>query len=123
MEALEKDTPEAPAGPTVQQVSVDGACVPLVGKEWAEVRTLAIGKVEEPVLEKGEWVVHTKDLSYFSRLADHERFARLATVETHRRGVEKAGLVCGSGWSRLDTGLYRFALSECSEDLGLGPCC
>lgn len=102
MEALEKDTPEAPAGPSVQQVSVDGAFVPLVGKEWAEVKTLAIGKVEEPVLEKGEWVVHTKELSYFSRLADHETFARLATVETHRRGVEKAGLVCavvdGADW-------------------------
>lgn len=102
MEALEKDTPEAPAGPSVQQVSVDGAFVPLVGKEWAEVKTLAIGKVEAPVLEKGEWVVHTKELSYFSRLADHETFARLATVETHRRGVEKAGLVCavvdGADW-------------------------
>ena len=86
----------------MQQVSVDGAFVPLVGKEWAEVKTQATGQVEEPVLEKGEWVVHTKDLSYFSRLADHERFARLATVETHRRGVEKAGLVCavvdGADW-------------------------
>lgn len=57
MEALEKDTPEVPAGPSVQQVSVDGAFVPLVRKEWAEVKTLAIGKVEAPVLEKGEWVV------------------------------------------------------------------
>lgn len=97
VEVLEKETPEAPAGPSVQQVSVDGAFVPLIGKEWAEVKTLAIGEVHKPVLEKGEWVVHTKDLSYFSRLADHETFARLATVETHRRGVEKAGLVCAVG--------------------------
>jgi hypothetical protein len=48
--------------------------------------------------------VHTRDLSYFSRLLDHESFARLATVETHRRGVENAGLVCavvdGADWEQ-----------------------
>lgn len=35
------------------------------------------------------------ELSYFSRRADHETFTRLATVETHRRGAETAGTVCG----------------------------
>jgi hypothetical protein len=35
------------------------------------------------------------ELSYFSRRADHESFTRLATVETHRRGLETAGTVCG----------------------------
>lgn len=49
-------------------------------------------------------MVHTKDLSYFSRLADHETFARLATVETHRRGTDRAGLVCavvdGADWEQ-----------------------
>ena len=35
------------------------------------------------------------ELSYFSRRADHVTFTRLATVETHRRGVEAAGAVCG----------------------------
>jgi len=49
--------------------------------------------VEEPVLERGEWVVHTRQLSYFSRLTDAGTFARLALVETHRRGVETAGQV------------------------------
>lgn len=108
VKVLEKDLPhpsaEGPEGAAVQQVSVDGAMVPLVGKEWAEVKTLAIGVVGEPVLEKGEWVVHTHELSYFSRLADHETFARLATVEMYRRGVENAGLVCavvdGADWEQ-----------------------
>lgn len=104
VQALERELPDAPEGPPVQQVSVDGAMVPLIHKEWAEVKTLAIGTVGEPVLEKGEWEVHTTDVSYFSRLADHETFARLATVETHRRGTENAGLVCavvdGADWEQ-----------------------
>ena len=94
VEALERDAPPPPAGPALQQLSVDGAMVPLVGKGvWAEVKTLAIGTVQPPVLENGEPVVHTTDLSYFSRLADHATFARLALAETHRRGVATAGRV------------------------------
>ena len=46
------------------------------------------------VNKRGELEVHTTALSYFSRLADHETFGRLATVETHRRGTETAGVVC-----------------------------
>ncbi len=34
---------------------------------------------------------------YFSRLTDHDTFARLATVETQRRGTETAGVVCAVG--------------------------
>ena len=91
VEALERDAPEPPPGPARQQVSVDGAMVPLVGKGvWAEVKTLALGTVQPPVLEDGQPVVHTTDLSYFSRLVDHQTFARLALVETHRRGVTTA---------------------------------
>jgi hypothetical protein len=51
--------------------------------------------VQPPVVERGEPVVHTTGLSYFSRLTDAETFGRLATVETHRQGVEHAGRVCG----------------------------
>jgi hypothetical protein len=91
VEALERDAPEPPPGPALQQLSVDGAMVPLVGKGvWAEVKTLAIGTVQEPALEDGQPVVHTTDLSYFSRLADHQTFTRLALVETHRRGTTTA---------------------------------
>jgi hypothetical protein len=37
--------PPPPQGPAVQQVSVDGAMVPLCDGSWREVRTLAIGTV------------------------------------------------------------------------------
>jgi len=93
VEQLERDTPPPPAGPPQQCLSADGAMVPLVGGAWAEVKTLAIGEVAAPVREKGEWVVHTQAVSYFSRLADNHTFERLALVETHRRGVETAGQV------------------------------
>jgi hypothetical protein len=102
---LEREAPAPPPGPAVLQVSVDGAMVPLVGKgQWAEVKTLAIGVVQPPVVARGEPVARTADLSYFSRLADHETFTRLALVETHRRGVAAAGVVVaisdGAGWAQ-----------------------
>jgi len=93
VERLERDTPVPPPGPAKLCLSADGAMVPLVGGVWAEVKTLAIGEVAAPVWEKGEWVVHTHAVSYFSRLADNHTFERLALVETHRRGVETAGQV------------------------------
>jgi hypothetical protein len=88
----------------VQLLSADGAMVPLVGGAWAEVKTLAIGEVGAPAWDARarEWVAPTTGLSYFSRLADAATFARLATVETHRRGTEAAGVVCavadGADW-------------------------
>lgn len=90
VERLEREKPEAPGGTEKLQVSVDGAMVPLVGGEWAEVKTLVIGEVQPAVKEKNEWVVHTRKLSYFSRLEPAEEFERLALVEIHRRGVENA---------------------------------
>jgi hypothetical protein len=107
---LERACPAPPAGPAVQQVSVDGAMVPLRGKgEWAEVKTLAIGTVQPPAGPAAE--VHAAELSYFSRMADHETFARLATAETHRRGVETAGTVCGvadgAAWCQAFLDLHR----------------
>lgn len=89
-ERLEREKPEAPGGAEKLQVSVDGAMVPLVAGEWAEVKTLVIGEVQPAVKEKEEWVVHTRNLSYFSRLVTAEGFERLALVEMHRRGVENA---------------------------------
>jgi hypothetical protein len=97
---LERETPPAPPGPAVQALSVDGAMVPLVGGTWVEVKTVALGTVE--VLPAGRpdrprQEVATTDLSYFSRMADHETFTRLALVETQRRGTETAGMVCAVG--------------------------
>lgn len=112
VEEIERTLPPAPAGPSVQFLSVDGAMAPLVGGEWAEVKTLALGVVQEPkVNRRGEPEVHTTDLSYFSRLADHETFGRLALVETQRRGTEMAGVVCavvdGAEWEQGFIDLHR----------------
>jgi hypothetical protein len=111
LERLEREWPAAPPGPRVQLFSVDGAMVPLQHGEWAEVKTLAIGTVSAPVLEQGTWVVHTEDLSYFSRLTNAETFGRLALVETHRRGTETAKTVCavndGAEWIQGFVDLHR----------------
>ena len=99
---LEREVPEAPAVAERQFLSVDGAMVPLVGGEWAEVKTLVIGEVQAPVIERGEKVIHTCRHSYFSRLSEAETFQRLALVETQRRGVENAPAVAavtdGADW-------------------------
>lgn len=96
VEALEQEpTPTAPVGPPVQQVSADGAMVPLVGGVWAEVKTVAVGTVTATPGADGTPAVRTRELSYFSRLADHETFGRLALVELHRRGTATAGTVVG----------------------------
>jgi hypothetical protein len=104
LERLERERPPAPAGPAVQDLSADGAMVPLVGGEWAEVKTLAMGQVEVRPGEAGLPEAHTANLTYFSRLADAERFTRHAYVEAHRRGTETASVVCavqdGAEWEQ-----------------------
>ena len=103
VERLEQDAPPPPLGPAVQLVSADGAMVPLVQRQWAEVRTLAVGTVRrEPDAAGGLAVtgqrrgdVHARELSYFSRLVDHAAFTRQAEVELHRRGTATAGVVVG----------------------------
>jgi hypothetical protein len=88
----------------VQYLSADGAMVPLVGGEWAEVKTLAIGEVQVRRDGDGLPEVQTTDLSYFSRLADADGFTQQAYVETHRRGTENAKVVCavqdGAEWEQ-----------------------
>lgn len=79
-----------PQGPAVQQLSVDGAMVPLTGGEWAEVKTLVIGTLTGQ--QPGEQV-RAEQLSYFSRLGDADSFTSEALTETHRRGTETAGVV------------------------------
>jgi hypothetical protein len=111
VEAIERGAPPAPAGPALQYLSADGAMAPLVGGAWAEVKTLAIGTVGVPVWGDGEWVVHTTDLSYFSRMTDAATFTRLATVETHRRGTATAKAVAavmdGAEWEQGFTDHHR----------------
>jgi len=102
LERLERERPAAPCGAAVQYLSADGAMVPLVGGEWAEVKTLAIGAVEVRPGANGLPEAQTTDLTYFSRLANAETFTHQAYVETHRRGTETAKVVCavqdGAEW-------------------------
>ena len=93
VDRIEQALPPAPVGPEKLLLSVDGAMVPLVGGEWAEVKTLVLGVINEPVWEKDEWKVHASELSYFSRVMEAERFGRAALGETHHRGVESAAQV------------------------------
>ena len=98
VERLKQEVPQAPAGADKQVLSGDGAFVHLVGGEWAEVKTLAIGEVTRN--QRGE--VCTQQLSYCSRLCDTASFEQATLVETHRRGLERATAVCavqdGAEW-------------------------
>ena len=98
VERLKQEVPQAPAGAQKQAMSGDGAFVHLVGGEWAEVKTLALGEVTRK--KRGE--ACTQHLSYFSRLSDAPSFEEAALVETHRRGLERAAQVCavqdGAQW-------------------------
>jgi hypothetical protein len=98
-------------GPAKQLLAVDGAFVSLVGGEWTEVKTVVLGEVGEPVREQDEWVVHSAQLSYFSRRSDAERFGQQALGEVHRRGTERAGLVAavsdGAEWIQGFIDLHR----------------
>ena len=97
-----RDHPDPPAGPDTLIFSVDGAMVPLVGGQWKEVRTLAVGAVQPPVAGRDGPVIHTTDLSYFSRLTESSTFGALALPELHRRGIETArrvgAVVDGATW-------------------------
>jgi hypothetical protein len=102
VERIEQDWPEVAEGPHKLVLSADGAMVPLVHGEWAEVKTLVVGHVGEPIERAGERVVPTDSLSYFSRLTDAETFQRLTLAELHRRRLETADQVAavsdGAEW-------------------------
>src|SRR5919108_5910945 len=76
-EALQRARVKAPTdsleeGEARLAVSADGAYVPLLKGEWAEVRTVAIGEVAQASNAQGEQNVHVHHLSYFSRMTDAE---------------------------------------------------
>jgi len=89
-------------GAARQGMSADGASVPLLKGEWAEVRTVASGEVQEDRSTPEEPEVHVGQLSSFSRLTDAATFADLAEVELRRRRVRQAQAVCavpdGADW-------------------------
>ena len=119
VERLKQEVPQAPAGVEKQALSGDGAMVHLVGGEWAEVKTVALGEVTRT--KRGE--VCTQHLSYFSRLSDAASFAEAALVETHRRGLERATEVCavqdGAEWRPRLVDYHR---ADAVRILDAGPC-
>jgi hypothetical protein len=104
---LQKKMPRATVHPQKLQISADGAMVPLLHGVWAEVKTLVIGEVQPAVREKGEMVVHTRKLSYFSRKVSSEEFETASLGEMHRRGVANAKAVAavmdGAEWEQSFT--------------------
>ena len=106
VELLEKEAPTVEASAPRLQLSVDGAMVPLRRGAWAEARTLVVA-----ALGCEDSQLRADTLSYFSRMSDHATFSRMATIETHRRGVEKAELVLaindGAEWIQETVDLHR----------------
>lgn len=104
---LQKKMPRATVHPQKLQISADGAMVPLLHGVWAEVKTLVIGEVQPAVREKGQMVVHTRNLSYFSRKVSSEEFETASLGEMHRRGVQNAKAVAavmdGAEWEQSFT--------------------
>lgn len=102
---IERTLPMSPGGAPCQMMSVDGAMVPIRGGEWREVKTLAIGEIS--AAEPGK----TRQLSYVSRLQEHERFAWSATAELHRRGTFAAkqvvAVVDGAPWCQSFIAYHR----------------
>ena len=102
VERLERELPPPPQGADKIQVSADGAMIPLVGGEWTEVKTVAIGEIGKTIGKDGKEVVRTEKISYFSRRIEAQQFNRLALGEIHRRGVEQAQQVAapadGAEW-------------------------
>src|SRR5947209_6050409 len=97
-ERLKQEAPPASSAADKQAMSGDGAFVHLVGGEWVEVKSLTLAEVTRNA--HGE--VCLEQISTFSRLAEAERFAEAALVETHRRGLDQATAVCavqdGAQW-------------------------
>jgi hypothetical protein len=102
-ESRREQEPEPDAKSCLRQaISADGAYVPLVKGEWAEVRTLAIGEVGPLEKARGKQEVQVSHLSYFSRMTTAASFVDLAEGEIRRRGVRQAQAVCavtdGADW-------------------------
>lgn len=105
---LEQEAPPPPQGPERLALGADGAMVPLVGGEWAEVKLLSMGVPTVPAAGAG---ARLQEVSYFARLADAATFSRQALGEVQRRGVERAGAVAavqdGATWLQRFVELHR----------------
>jgi hypothetical protein len=81
-------------------ISPDGAMVPLVHGQWAEVKTVAVARVKEGKPGKE---VHCTHISYFSRMLDAASFAEQASAELLRRGIDQveqvSAVMDGAEWT------------------------
>lgn len=87
---ITREAPPPRPGPDCLLLSADGAMAPLIGGDWAEVKTLIAGEVVATPQPDALPTVQTTALSSFSRLTEAEIFTQLATAETYARGVERA---------------------------------
>ena len=78
-------TPVVEVVDRLQQVSVDGVMVPLVGEAYGEVKLAVVGRVE-PTAEGPR----ARELTYFARLGDVDEFIAEAGIEFFARGTERA---------------------------------
>lgn len=86
-------------------ISNDGAHISLRRKIWAEVKTMAVGEVQEnthPTSQRPNQEMKMVNISYFSRMTDSETFTELILGELDRRGFFDADLVAalqdGAEW-------------------------
>ena len=102
--------PQEEAGPYMA-MSADGAYVPLMHGQWAEVKLVVIGEVERQAGEGAESEAHTGKLSYFARLAEIASFSDQVSSEVRRRGLEQAPVVVavqdGAEWQQTLVQDYR----------------
>lgn len=97
---LEREVSLPAVAPARLVVEADGAQVPLVGGEWAEMKPVSVG---EPAAARGPTgATRLRASCYFARLDDAATFGRQALGAWHRRGVETAGAVAavqdGAPW-------------------------
>jgi hypothetical protein len=101
-ERIEREAPAPKPGCEQLVLSADGAMVPLLQGEWAEVKTMALGEVVQEKRRAGEGQVQVRKISYFSRLEEARRCEHLTLSEVHRRGVSQcqqvAAVMDGAEW-------------------------
>lgn len=114
VEHLERELPPVPVGPARQVVSPDGAMVSLIGREWTEVRTLALGVLDTPRGDD-EAGVHTQDIRYFSRLCSAHDFIRQAALPLYQRGTAAAEVVVAVAVSDGADWIQDFIDAHCRE--------
>lgn len=66
----------------------DGLCIPVLPKEWTEVKMVSIGEGGTHMTTEGKEEAHGEHLSSVARVADAETFTDLAAGEIRRRGME-----------------------------------